>query len=108
MEYSFTVLSNRTLEAKFISNNLAITDIEIFGSLQTDNELTFTINTEGGNKPYQWEINIYKNNELCYFNNTTVNFFEWTPAEVGNYSVVINVTDASNFKISYSKEFIIT
>ncbi len=28
-----------------------------------------------------------------------MNFFEWTPPEVGNDSVVMNVTDASNFTI---------
>lgn len=33
-EYSFIVPSNRALEAKFIPNNLLITDIELFGNLQ--------------------------------------------------------------------------
>lgn len=31
--------------------------------------------------------------------NVTVNFPEWTHPEVGNDSVVMNVTDASNFTI---------
>lgn len=107
-EYSFTVLSNRTLEAKFIPNDLAIANIEIFGTLQNGNELTFTISTEGGYDPYKWEFKIYKNDELCYSNNVTVNFFEWLPTEAGAYSLVVNVTDASNFKKSYTKQFIIT
>lgn len=106
-EYSFEVLSDRTLEARFIPNNLAITDIEIFGALETDNTLTFTISTDGGNQPYQWEVFIYKEDVLCYSDNITVNFFEWTPSEAGEYSVVVNVTDASSFNASYSKEFVI-
>lgn len=106
-EYSFMVLSNRKLEAKFIPNNLAITDIEIYGTLQSGNELTFTVSTEGGNDPYQWEFIVYKNDELCYSNNSTVNFFEWTPTEIGNYSLVVNVTDSSNFTKSYTEQFTI-
>lgn len=107
-EYSFDVLSNRTLEAVFIPNNLTVTNTEIFGALETTNELIFTINTTGGNQPYQWEVFIYRNDVLCYSDNIIVNFFEWTPTEVGDYSVVINVTDASNFVTSYTKQFTIT
>lgn len=107
-EYSFDVLSNRTLEAVFILNNLTVTNTEIFGALETTNELIFTINTTGGNQPYQWEVFIYRNDVLCYSDNIIVNFFEWTPTEVGDYSVVINVTDASNFVTSYTKQFTIT
>lgn len=99
-EYSFTVLSNRTLEAKFIPNNLSITDIEIFGTLQPGNTLTFTATEEGGNQPYQWEFYIYKGDEICYTeDDTSLDFFEWTPDTSGNYKVILSVTDVSGFKV---------
>ena len=107
-KYSFIVLSNRALEAKFIPNNLLITDIELFGNLQLGETLTFTASTEGGNQPYQWEFCIYKEDQICYSNNnTSINFCEWLPTETGSYTVVVNVTDASNFSVSYSKQFIV-
>ena len=59
-EYSFTVFSNRTLEARFIPNNLSITNIEVFGDTKSESTLTFTATSEGGNQPYQWEFYIYK------------------------------------------------
>ena len=108
-EYSVTVMSNRTLEAKFIPNNLSITDIEIFGTLEPDNSLTFTAIADGGKQPYQWEFYIYKDNDVCYSDSeTSLDFFEWTPSEAGTYRVVANVTDASGFKATYAKEFTIT
>ena len=109
-EYTFTVLSNRTIEARFIPNNLTITNIEIFGTPQPNDVLTFTATAEGGNQPYQWEFYIYKdNNDVCYSDSeTSLDFFEWTPSEAGTYRVVANVTDASGFKATYTKEFTIT
>lgn len=108
-EYSFTVMSNRTLEAKFIPNNLSITDVEVFGILEPGNALTFTATAEGGYQPYQWEFKIYKGDEICYSNNdTSLDFFEWTPTETGDYKVVVNLTDATGFKASYTEQFTIT
>lgn len=106
-EYSFTVLSNRTLEARFIPNNLSIVDIEIYGDIQTGNALTFTATSVGGNQPFQWEFNIYMEEELCYSNSTVLNFFEWTPTESGTYLVVANITDESGFEVSYTKQFVV-
>lgn len=106
-EHSFTVLSNRSLEARFIPNNLSITDIEVFGSLQSGSTLTFTATAEGGNQPYQWEFFVYREDEICYSENTLLNFFEWTPTENGSYFVVANITDVSGFEVSYTKQFIV-
>lgn len=106
-EYSFTVFSNRTLEARFIPNNLSITNIEVFGDTKSESTLTFTATSEGGNQPYQWEFYIYKGEEVCYSSNTLLNFFEWTPTEPGSYLVVANATDVSGFEVSYNKQFII-
>ena len=51
----------------------------------------------------------YKEDPICYSNNnTSINFCEWIPTETGSYTVVVNVTDASNFSVSYSKQFIVT
>ena len=92
------------VEAKFMPNNLLITDIELFGNLQLGETLTFTASTEGGNQPYQWKFCFYKEDQICYSNNnTSINFCEWLPTETGSYTVVVNVTDASNFSVSYSK-----
>lgn len=106
-EYSFTVLSNRSLEARFIPNNLSITDIEVFGDLQSRSTLTFTATAEGGNQPYQWEFYVYREDEICYSENTILNFFEWTPIETGSYLVVANITDISGFETSYTKQFVV-
>lgn len=108
-EYAFVALRNRSLEARFIPNNLAITDIDVFGSLQTGQTLTFTPMADGGVHPYNWEFSIYNDKILCYHRDEgAINFFEWTPIDPGTYSVVANVTDTSGFKKSYTKTFIIS
>lgn len=105
-EYTFTVKSNRMLEARFIPNNLAIIDIELFGMLQVGNSMTFTATAKGGDQPYQWEFYIYKGEEICYtVDNASVNFHEWIPSQSGNYRIVANVTDATGFKVFYTKSF---
>lgn len=104
-EYSFEILENRSLEAKFIPNNLNITDIKIFGDLKSNNNLAFTICASGGTDPYNWEYLIYKDDELCYDSKSSLSFFEWVPREAGNYLIVVNVTDSSDFKVSSTKEF---
>lgn len=105
-EYTFTVKSNRSLEARFIPNNLSIIDVELFGTLQAGNSITFTSTAIGGGQPYQWEFYIYKGEEICYtVDNASVNFFEWIPSQSGNYKIVANVTDATGFKVSYTKSF---
>lgn len=108
-QYTFTVLSNRTLEAKFMPNDLTVTDVEIFGTLASGNALTFTATAEGGNAPYQYEFYIYKEGELCYSDNQTLsNFCAWTPESTGNYEVVVQVVDLTGFSATYTKEFTIT
>lgn len=105
-QYTFTVLSNRTLEARFIPNNLTVSDLEIFGTLASGNELTFTATSEGGSAVYQYEFYIYKEDELCYSDNHTIsNFCIWTPESAGTYTVKINVKDSTGFISSYSKTF---
>ena len=107
-EYTFTVLSNRNLEARFIPNNLKISDIEIFGDLKVGNNITFTAEANGGTQPYQWAFHIYKGEKVCYSkNSSSENFFDWSPVESGNYTIVVDVTDKSGFKVSYTKHFII-
>lgn len=107
--YSFTVLSNRALEAKFIPNNLSITNIEIFGTLEPNNTLTFTATAKGGEQPYLWEFEIYKDNELCYSNNDkAIDFCDWIPNASGEYKLIVNVTDVTGFKATYTKQFTVT
>lgn len=108
-QYTFTVLSSRTMEAKFMPNDLTVTDVEIFGTLASGNTLTFTATAEGGNAPYQYEFYIYKGDELCYSDNQTLsNFCAWTPDSTGNYEVVVQVFDSTGFSATYTKEFTIT
>lgn len=107
-EYTFTIFSNRTLEARFIPNNLTIADIEVFGTLEVDNSIAFTVETEGGYQPYQWEFTIYKGESICYSDFSCVNFFEWTPTETGDYTIVALVTDDLGFAVSYSKQYSIS
>lgn len=104
-EYSFSVFSNRTLEAKFIPNNLAITNVEIFGPLNINEEMTFTTWAEGGEQPYLWEFSVYKDEEIYYHEECIANVFEWTPMETGVYKVIVRVTDSTGYSASYSKEF---
>lgn len=108
-QYTFTVLSSRTLEAKFMPNDLTVTDVEIFGTLASGNTLTFTATAEGGNAPYQYEFYIYKGDELCYSDNQTLsNFCAWIPESTGNYEVVVQIFDSTGFSVTYTKEFTIT
>lgn len=108
-EYTFDVLENRSLQARFIPNDLAITDIEIFGDLQVNGTITFTAKTSGGYTPYQWDYYIYKNNEICYSNeNSTLNFIEWSPTSAGTYTIKVRVTDESGFNVLSTKQFSIT
>lgn len=105
-EYTFDVLENRSLEAHFIPNNLAITDIEIFGDLQTNNTITFTIQASGGYVPYQWDYYIYKDDEICYSSeSSTINFIEWNPTSAGDYTIKVRVTDESGFNVLSTKQF---
>lgn len=104
-EYTFNVFENRSLEARFIPNDLAITDIEAFGDLQINNTITFTVKAVGGYTPYQWDYYIYKDNEICYSNkNSTMNFIEWLPISAGNYTIEVRITDKSGFSVLSTKQ----
>ena len=108
-DYTFTVFTNRSLEAKFIPNDMAITDVEILGTLEIDNVLVFSAKAEGGYQPYKWEYSIYKGDTLCYsIDNSTFDYFEWTPSEKGEYTVVTTVTDATGYTVTYSEQFSIS
>ena len=104
-EYTFAVFSNRTLEARFIPNDLTIADVEIFGTLEVGNSIAFTVEADGGYRPYQWEFFIFKGENVCYSDNSIVNIFEWAPTESGDYSIVARVTDDSGVTVSYSKQY---
>lgn len=105
--FAIEVLANRSIEARFKKNDLRIEDVEIFGTLQTDNLITFTPSAVGGDQPYQWIFSVYKDSECCYTENTTVPFFEWTADIAGNYTVVICVSDATGFKASLVRQFVV-
>ena len=108
-EYEFGINADRILEARFIPNNLTITDAEIFGTLEIGETITFTARAEGGDGPYQWDFYIYKNGEIYYSSNEAItNFIEWTPENVGDYRLVVNAIDKTSFKATYLAEFSIT
>lgn len=108
-DYEIQINAAHTFEAKFIPNDLAITDIEVFGTLKMGEVITFTTTAEGGNDPYQWEFYVYNGEEICYSNDKAgINFFEWTPEKAGDYRVVVNVIDAAGFEATYSTDFSVT
>lgn len=108
-EYTFTAFTNRSIEARFIPNDMTITDVEILGTLETENVLVFSAKAEGGYQPYEWEYNIYKGEDLCYsVESSTLDYFEWTPTDTGEYTVVTSVTDETGYTVTYSKQFSIT
>lgn len=104
--YVLTVKSDRTLEARFKPNDLAITDIEVFGSMKQGDSLTFTAATTGGNQPLQWSFYIYAG-ETTYYSDadSPVDFFEWTPLSAGNYTVVAYCTDSTGYRVEFSTTF---
>lgn len=64
---------------------------------------------EDGNQPYQWDFCVYKGDTLCYHDNkVSIEYFEWTPTGSGNYTVVVDVTDISGFKVSHTEQFTVT
>lgn len=108
-EYTFTVFTNRSIEARFIPNNLMIADIEIIGILETENVLVFSTEAEGGCQPYEWVFFVYKEEDACYsVDGSILNYFEWTPTETGDYIVVAYVADETGYTVTYSKQFSIT
>ena len=108
-EYTVTVSENRTLEARFKMNDLQILGLETFGSEAVGEVITFTATAIGGIQPWQWEFYIKKNDTIVYSDSmATVDFFEWTPQESGEYNVLVYVTDATGKKVSHSISVTIT
>ena len=54
-EYTFTAFANRTIEAKFVPNDLTISNIEVIGDMEPETALVFSAKAEGGYQPYVWE-----------------------------------------------------
>jgi peptidoglycan hydrolase-like protein with peptidoglycan-binding domain len=103
--YEFNVNSNRTLTATFKPNNLAITNIEVFNSIEGRTPTVFTATASGGVHPLQWSFSVYTGEAVHYsVNDSAFNFFEWTPSALGNYYVKAHCTDATG----QSTEHIIT
>lgn len=48
------------------------------------------------------------NTELDSDDAAMVNFFDWTSQEAGRYSIIVCVTDATGYRVSYSDAYIIT
>ena len=54
-DYTFTAFTNRTIEAKFVPNDLTISNIEVIGDMEPETALVFSAKAEGGYQPYVWE-----------------------------------------------------
>ena len=105
-EYTFTAFTNRTIEAKFVPNDLTISNIEVIGDMEPGAALVFSVKAEGGYQPYVWEYTIYKGDTLYYtLSDSTFDYLEWSPTEAGDYTIVVCVTDKTGFKATYSKQF---
>ena len=105
-EYTFTAFTNRTIEAKFVPNDLTISNVEVIGDMEPETALVFSAKAEGGYQPYVWEYAIYKGDTLYYnLSDSTFDYLEWSPTEAGDYTIVVWVTDKTGFKATYSKQF---
>lgn len=105
-EYTFTAFTNRTIEAKFVPNDLTISNVEVIGDMEPETALVFSAKAEGGYQPYVWEYAIYKGDTLYYtLSDSTFDYLEWSPTETGDYTIVVCVTDKTGFKATYSKQF---
>ena len=105
-DYTFTAFTNRTIEAKFVPNDLTISNIEVIGDMEPETALVFSAKAEGGYQPYVWEYTIYKGDTLYYtLSGSTFDYLEWSPTETGNYTIVVCVIDKTGFKATYSKQF---
>lgn len=105
-EYTFTAFTNRTIEAKFVPNDLTISNVEVIGDMEPETELVFSVKAEGGYQPYVWEYTIYKGDTLYYtLSDSTFDYLEWSPTETGNYTIVVCVTDKTGFRATYSEQF---
>ena len=105
-DYTFTAFTNRTIEAKFVPNDLTISNIEVIGDMEPETALVFSAKAEGGYQPYVWEYTIYNGDTPCYtLSDSTFDYLEWSPTETGNYTIVVCVTDKTGFKATYSKQF---
>ena len=105
-EYTFTAFANRTIEAKFVPNDLTISNVEVIGDKEPEETLIFSAKAEGGCRPYVWEYTIYKGDTLYYtLSGSTFDYLEWSPTEAGDYTIVVWVTDKTGFKATYSKQF---
>jgi len=108
-EHEFTVNSNRAFTATFKPNNLTITDIEVFGSLERGIPVIFTATATGGIQPLQWSFSIYSNETILYsVDDSAFNFFAWTPFASGNYHVKARCTDATGQSFERIVAFTIT
>lgn len=98
--------ANRTIEAKFVPNDLTISNVEVIGDKEPEETLIFSAKAEGGCRPYVWEYTIYKGDTLYYtLSGSTFDYLEWSPTETGNYTIVVCVIDKTGFKATYSKQF---
>ena len=55
-DYTFTAFTNRTIEAKFVPNDLTISNIEVIGDMEPETALVFSAKAEGGYQPYVWGV----------------------------------------------------
>ena len=94
------------IEAKFVPNDLTISNIEVIGDMEPETALVFSAKAEGGYQPYVWEYTIYNGDTLYYtLSGSAFDYLEWSPTETGNYTIVVCVTDKTGFKATYSKQF---
>ena len=110
-EYTFTVDENRDLEAKFKPNDLNLSNIEVFGTLEVESTITFTATTTGGVHPVQWTYSIYtnENDETVNIATSTssLDFFEWTSSVNGTYYITVTATDSTGYTVSRTTQFTI-
>lgn len=111
-EYTFTIDKSCNLEARFKQNDLNMSNIEVFGSLEVDSTITFTATTTGGILPIQWVyyISALEGEEQVMITSfsSTLDFFEWSANTAGIYNITVTATDSTGFTVSCSTQFTIT
>lgn len=99
--YDMDVHSNRTLEARFKPNNLKITNIEVLGSVEQLEPLTFIATAVNGEGPFKWSYYVYLNDTLCYEqSNSDFDYFMYTPSSAGLYTLTARVVDSTGYAAS--------
>ena len=108
--YAYQVRAKQTLQAKFVPKTQLTSDgLDISGSLQCGDEVSFTFNTIGGISPYKYAMYVLKDGEILYRNYpSSSNTFVYKTQIEGDCTVVAYCIDDTGRKVSERKTITIS